>query len=114
MIDTTYDFNAPFKVTECIRFGRQVPTEESEVVDGDVVPKMKMEYEEYSRDAYICWEDIKEILGYPYKDDWKVKGEKFFVLLRDCPNEMIVLGNKDSFVNYWTTFRKKYPLFLDR
>jgi len=113
MVDANYNFNAPVKVTELMRFARNVNTDEMEVLDGDIVHKTKTEFEEFSRDAYICWENIKELLAFPYKDDWKIKGDKFFITLKDCPNEMVVLGNLGSMVEHWTVFRTRYPLFIE-
>lgn len=110
VIDINY--NSPLLVKEIFRYREDVRTGETRLNDeGDLVDETEMKLREFSRDAYVLWENIREIGGYPYKDDWSIKGEKYFIKFQGSPNEMLILGNMKQTVSLWKLFRNLYPMF---
>lgn len=116
------NYNDPIEVTEIFR----LPIAPPEPEDGEdyspeirdiILRKQKTqpeyEYEEYSLQRQICWEDIKTIRQYGYKDNWKnLKGEKFLIHLGFQQDEILVLGSYRNMCDHWRTFRNTYPIFV--
>lgn len=91
----TLDFNKPVEVTKVFKYRK---TEEEQL-------------EEFATKASFCWEDVMFIEEYPYKDDWKqYYGPKYYVSLRSYSECLLVLGEYESMLSYWTEFRTKHPI----
>lgn len=91
-----FNFNNPVEVTKIFRYRKN----ENEAL------------QEYSCKASFCWEDVMYIEEYPYKDDWeKHRGSKYYVTLRSYSESLLVLGDYESMIQYWSDFRNKYPLY---
>lgn len=101
-IEHAFNFNDPIEVTEIFRFREK---ERHGEVESETM-------KEFGSKAAFCWEDVMFIKDYPYTDDWKTYiGPKYWVKLRNYPENILILGDYESMYSYWMQFRNTYPLF---
>lgn len=113
------NYNDPIEVTELFRVpiapeeeGEEYSEEIREILTKNTKTAVEYEYEEFSLKRQVCWEDIKSIRQYGFKDNWKkYKGEKYLIHLSYQPEEVLVFGNYQAMCEYWREFRNTYPLF---
>lgn len=105
MIPESHNFNLPFEVTELERIleGRGEEDEEGNIN----LLTVKKEGIEYTGRLAILWEDIIGIKDFTYVDDWKIKGPKCLLTTRDTNQDILILGDYDHMLEYWTEYRRR-------